>query len=76
MLVRQVRDWDIANHGRDHLDRHEIPELLRADADVIHRPEDRERVWHAFAKTDQNVADQQFAQGRGESFHNTEKVRS
>ena len=73
VFVRQMRDGNVAEHRRDHLERDEITELLRRDAAGIHRPQNDERIRNPFAEADEDVADQQFAQRGREGFDDAEK---
>lgn len=75
VFIRQMRDGDVTEHGRDHLAGDEPAELLCGDAVVVHRPQDDKRVRQPFAEADEDVADEQFAQRRREGFEDVNKRR-
>ena len=68
-----MRDGYVAEHRRDHFESDEITELLRRHAAVIHRPQDDERIRNPLAETDEDIADEQFAQRGREGFDDGEK---
>src|SRR5207247_3030479 len=64
VFVRQMRDRDVTEHRREHLDRDQVTELLRIKSAVVDHPENDEREGNSFAKPNQDIARQQLAQGR------------